>query len=566
MLKNDFEENSRKKYKLYKDKRFIAAFLATTTLLTAGSIYHIRKKNTELRQSTSMEIGYRDVPLFTNMITNQVTEGNFVLLNIGNHNTDGVYFLNKKLEYCNNNNIDVGLIVTPNSTTLIDVYLDLEFVKEVLTNYSITYPVYLDVDCFLDRDDLTLIEANTLIEAFLKKAQENHIYIGIYGKQENMLEEYNSYHQFVTDDQSSKTIFQEGQLLYANADLKKTIANGEYHNSSLFQEDEYLIYKEDTSLKKISQEYGISINDLRKYNHLYFPMQQPKEGQMLYIPSANYQENRHVNSKQATNLGIDVSLWQGEINWQEVETNFAIIQVRDFINDQNDPMFQKNVSGCLENQIPMGFYAFSRATTLEGIQEEARYMVEQLKGIPTTYPVYLDLETDFWNSLSNTEELKVQDTLYTKEQSKTFITSFLQIWEYELLKNGFVPGIYCNQSLYQNLNQVTDGYLDHFSCWVAGGKYYDQEMNITSLEDLSSIPNEEKVRMKQVSSKGKMTGITGEVDINYCYLENTEDYTPNHHFFLRFNHELKMGEFLIGSGGIILLIHQKKRKSKSKKK
>ena len=66
--------------------------------------------------------------------------------------------------------------------------------------------------------------------------------------------------------------------------------------------------------------------------------------------------------------GIDVSSHNGEINWNEVKSqiDFAIIRLGygDNVESQDDRYFQKNVKGCIDNNIPFAVYIYSYAKNL----------------------------------------------------------------------------------------------------------------------------------------------------------------------------------------------------------
>ena len=194
------------------------------------------------------------------------------------------------------------------------------------------------------------------------------------------------------------------------------------------------------------------------------------------------------------------------------------------------------------------------------MKREISYVKKKLEGIEVTYPVYLDLETDFWEL--NTSEEYVQN--------KDFYQKFIQTWEEEIKMMGYIPGIYCSQDLYQNLNEATEGQLDNLSCWVAGGEYYDK---VISLSDDSSfrVSNDEKVEIKQVSSKGIIEGISNYVDVDYGYYDYEQEIPCIENKFYRFNHEVdfikKMG---IGIGIIyvsarVKLSHYKKKRKRRKR-
>ena len=98
-------------------------------------------------------------------------------------------------------------------------------------------------------------------------------------------------------------------------------------------------------------------------------------------------------------LGIDVSVYQGEIDWQAVAgsgIDFAMIRVgyRGYSQGtlQMDERFQANMEGALEAGLDVGVYFFSQATTVAEAEEEADFVLEAIRSYPVRYPVVFDWE------------------------------------------------------------------------------------------------------------------------------------------------------------------------------
>lgn len=557
----------KKKYRLLKNPKFVAISLAMVTTLSGAFVIRERKRNDDIHASKEYSIGYLDLNMMNNQLFKKIKKGNFILFDIGDHDTDGCYFLKQKLAYCQKNGIDVGLILSSNSNSMGEVYLDIAWIKDLIKKYSITYPVYLDVDKLMTNPNLRYDEACRMIEVMIKKLKANHIAVGLYGGKENIQQEWlddvfnDSFFKEDNQDSQIKTQYsKKGNVdyLYTTKDLKEGIKENHKNLDSLLLEDEYVVYQDSFDFQKLAKSCGLSVNDLKEYNGLNFPFSFLKRSEVIEVPSLNYQTRRHLLNQ--PNLGIDVSLWQEEIDWEKVEVNYAMIQIRDFANENADPFFNTNVAGCMKNNIPMGFYAFSRATTMDELRQEISYIKKKLVDIPVTYPVYLDLETDFWTS--NTDE--------DYSQNKDFFQYFIQTWEEEMKIAGYTPGIYCNMDLYHHLNEATDGMLENLSCWVAGGEYYDQ---IISPNDLSSldISLDDKVEMRQISSKGVMEGISSDVDIDLCYYDYQEENPHREKTFYRLNHEIdvikKIGigiGIIYVSARIKLSCHKKRRKRRKR--
>ena len=99
--------------------------------------------------------------------------------------------------------------------------------------------------------------------------------------------------------------------------------------------------------------------------------------------------------------GIDVSKWQGAIDWAKVAgdgVKFAMIRLgygsKDGTACGADGYYQKNVEGALKNGIAVGCYFYSYALTVEAVKREAAFVIQQLakyKG-RILYPIAFDIE------------------------------------------------------------------------------------------------------------------------------------------------------------------------------
>ena len=195
--------------------------------------------------------------------------------------------------------------------------------------------------------------------------------------------------------------------------------------------------------------------------------------------------------------GIDVSAWQGTIDWDTVANygmDFAILRITE-VGNVIDSCFEKNYSGCQKHNIPTGAYKYSYAVTVAEIQSEARKVVEVLNGRKLQYPVWLDLE---WN---NQRSIGAEQIHKLAEAFEKIITAA-----------GYKFGIYCNVDWYLN---VICGHLKKYDFWIAR---YPAPDNGTL---------QERLRPDfgvgwQYSSKAKIPGISGTVDRNVFYKDYAE--------------------------------------------
>ena len=180
---------------------------------------------------------------------------------------------------------------------------------------------------------------------------------------------------------------------------------------------------------------------------------------------------------------IDVSKWQGVIDWEKVKPQIdgAILRVgygMD-IESQDDKYFKRNADECTRLGIPFGVYIYSYADTVEKAKSEAAHVLRLIKGYKLSYPVYLDLEEN-GTQVGAVERANV----------------FGDIIE----EAGYFCGVYANLHWWKNYLQG----LERFTKWVA---QWSSKCTYTG----------KHLDMWQYSETGKISGINGNVDMNYCY-------------------------------------------------
>lgn len=189
--------------------------------------------------------------------------------------------------------------------------------------------------------------------------------------------------------------------------------------------------------------------------------------------------------------GIDVSSWQGKPDWAKVSKSgvkFAILRIHQ--KSGIDESFEHNYKGCKSNGILIGGYKYSYALTSAQAIEEAENVISVLGGRGLDFPVFYDLEWAQQRSLG-------------KQAIENIAVAFLT----RIKKAGYKAGIYCNLDWYNN---VLSDALKQYDCWIA--RY--------PASDNGSV--QERLRPNvgvgwQYSSKGKVPGISGNVDMDVFY-------------------------------------------------
>lgn len=199
-------------------------------------------------------------------------------------------------------------------------------------------------------------------------------------------------------------------------------------------------------------------------------------------------------SQSSGNRGIDVSKYQGNIDWGAVAAsgiNFAIIRVGYRGSSSGaliqDPNFKKNISGATKAGIKVGLYFFTQAVNEAEAVEEASMAMSLASGYKVTYPIFIDTE-------------RASDGR-ANGLSKSARTAVVKAFCQTIRNGGYKAGVYASKSWYAN--QLNASALNGYCIWVA-------QYN-------SSCTYSGKYDMWQYSSKGSVSGIKGNVDMNISY-------------------------------------------------
>ena len=201
----------------------------------------------------------------------------------------------------------------------------------------------------------------------------------------------------------------------------------------------------------------------------------------------------------STMKGIDVSYYQGNVNWSHVKTDgvkFAIIRAGYGSElSQKDKQFENNYAGCKSNGVACGVYWFSYAESVEEAKQEAQVCLQVIKGKTFEYPIYFDMENP---CDSNGNVIRRLEKL-----GKKACSDIVQAFCDEIEKAGYFAGLYC--STYYLENYISESVRKRYAVWVAE---YSDVCNYTG-----------QYGMWQNSSKGRVYGIDTDVDMNECYID-----------------------------------------------
>ncbi len=194
-------------------------------------------------------------------------------------------------------------------------------------------------------------------------------------------------------------------------------------------------------------------------------------------------------------VGIDVSKWNGEIDWDKVKNagvEFAIIRAgyRGSVTGSliEDPYFRANMQGAAASEIPVGVYFFTQAVNEVEAVEEASAVLELISTYKLTYPIYIDTEGAGGNGRADGLDAETR-TLVCEAFCRTIANA------------GYPAGVYASRNWLNNNLQTSR--LEQYQTWLA---------------EYRSVPlYQGYYQMWQYTSKGKVDGVEGNVDFNISY-------------------------------------------------
>ena len=185
--------------------------------------------------------------------------------------------------------------------------------------------------------------------------------------------------------------------------------------------------------------------------------------------------------------GIDVSRWQGDINWSQVaadDVSFVMLGTRS--KGAVDPYFHRNIQQASAAGVKVGVYIYSLATTPEMAVDEANFVLDLIHDYPVSYPVAFDMEDSTQGALSKDELAAIANAFCSR-----------------ISQAGYYPVIYANDNWLANKLDMSK--MD-YPVWVA--RY-------------SAKPAYQNPVMWQATSTGAVNGISGNVDIDFQFKDFT---------------------------------------------
>ena len=220
----------------------------------------------------------------------------------------------------------------------------------------------------------------------------------------------------------------------------------------------------------------------------------PPEINPYYKRDFQFDSNNYlICTKQDSYPGVDVSSFQGEIDWKKVKNSgirFAMVRLgyRGYGQAGNmvvDEYARKNLEGAQKAGLEVGAYFFSQATSIDEVDDEIFFFMQTLGDFELTMPIVLD-----WEYISDTARTAHVDARTLTDMQKHFCETMVNF--------GYTPMVYFNWHLSDSTLFLSE--LEDYPFWLA---LYQNRMTYPF-----------RVEMWQYTCTGRVPGIQGDVDIN----------------------------------------------------
>ncbi|MCM1499867.1 MAG: SH3 domain-containing protein [Clostridium sp.] len=212
--------------------------------------------------------------------------------------------------------------------------------------------------------------------------------------------------------------------------------------------------------------------------------------------------------------GIDVSQWQKTIDWTQVKAagiDFAFIRVGyrgygqagTLSEGTKDTYYDTNMQNAIAAGVKVGVYIFSQATTTAEAVEEADYILNHLGSYTISMPLIMDYEY----ASDAKDGGRVKTAKLSKEEATTVCMAFCN----RIAEAGYTPMVYANKSMLEDQLNAADLTNSGYRIWLA--HYIDSTTYAGAFD------------FWQYSSAGKVSGIEGNVDMNFYYSQPGDSFS-----------------------------------------
>lgn len=202
---------------------------------------------------------------------------------------------------------------------------------------------------------------------------------------------------------------------------------------------------------------------------------------------------------------LDVSRWQGSINWDKVKASGLVsgVMIRAMGNSKEgkpskpyiDPYFARNYAECQRLGIPVGVYGYFKATTKAQADKELALFKQALGGKTFQLPVAVDIEDKLQAALSKSALTDIV----------AHCLSVVESW-------GVYAMLYTGLNFGQNNLYMGGAALKPYDVWLAR---YPKDQSKTKPEDKPKT--DFPYGIWQYTGSGRVPGISGDVDLDWAY-------------------------------------------------
>ena len=440
------------------------------------SLYH--------RGDTENTYGYDKKPII------KINQNNFYVFNISNA-TDLVCadayasFLDKKANDNTNSNVSYAVVLHTKACTLGEIYKDIDMIQAFLARHQVELPVYLSIDELMENKKLDTKQKEELVSAFIKKFDMSKGYLGISGKDSNLVK-FNEYVMDITDYdtyviQDSEEIKYTGShnmikyldgSITASDWLANSIASKQLNKSENLVYSAIYTIQDNEDLNSVALKFGLSVNDLKKYNNIKFKT--PKSGNKILIPNLYVTVDPKTNDRAFTYAvasGIDISLFQGITDWNVISktSDFVILRASSACLSKDDASLAPKLVEVNNLNKPFGLYFCIEGNTVlatDAFEARFRANIANFEAICNANGININKDNiplfiDFERFEANTDHLEIM-------RSAVRVANEL----------GYSKvGLYANSSTTKRISQEyqskgTSLANENTILWLAGGPNY----------------------------------------------------------------------------------------------
>lgn len=440
------------------------------------SLYH--------RGDAENTYGYDKKPII------KINQNNFYVFNISNA-TDLVCadayasFLDKKANDNTNSNVSYAVVLHTKACTLGEIYKDIDMIQAFLARHQVELPVYLSIDELMENKKLDTKQKEELVSAFIKKFDMSKGYLGISGKDSNLVK-FNEYVMDITDYdtyviQDSEEIKYTGShnmikyldgSITASDWLANSIASKQLNKSENLVYSAVYTIQDNEDLNSVALKFGLSVNDLKKYNNIKFKT--PKSGDKILIPNLYVTVDPKTNDRAFTYAvasGIDISLFQGITDWNVISktSDFVILRASSACLSKDDASLAPKLVEVNNLNKPFGLYFCIEGNTVlatDAFEARFRANIANFEAICNANGININKDNiplfiDFERFEANTDHLEIM-------RSAVRVANEL----------GYSKvGLYANSSTTKRISQEyqskgTSLANENTILWLAGGPNY----------------------------------------------------------------------------------------------